>query len=236
MNVTEDRYNRFEIASFERLIRYAAMVFSFLLSGTYLAVIGFHTMILPTNLILSFAESRQGVPFPSLLEVLFMELAFELIREAGIRMPGALSGTIGIVGGLIIGDAAVSANLVSPMAVVVVALSALSSFAIPNEECTSAFRLIKYGFILLGGLLGMYGIVLGLYLLFGHLARLTSFQIPYLMPFTGKEVAGYRDERDLLVRAPMRRMRYRPIYAVRSQRIRLRENQKVRGDRKHVCR
>lgn len=122
------------------------------------------------------------------------------------------------------------------MAVVVVALSALSSFAIPNEECTSAFRLIKYGFILLGGLLGMYGIVLGLYLLFGHLARLTSFQIPYLMPFTGKEVAGYRDERDLLVRAPMRRMRYRPIYAVRSQRIRLRENQKVRGDRKHVCR
>ena len=165
-----------------------------------------------------------------------MELAFELIREAGIRMPGALSGTIGIVGGLIIGDAAVSANLVSPMAVVVVALSALSSFAIPNEECTSAFRLIKYGFILLGGLLGMYGIVLGLYLLFGHLARLTSFQIPYLMPFTGKGVAGYRDERDLLVRAPMRRMRYRPIYAVRSQRIRLRENQKVRGDRKHVCR
>ena len=236
MNVTEDRYNRFEIASFERLIRYAAMVFSFLLSGTYLAVIGFHTMILPTNLILSFAESRQGVPFPSLLEVLFMELAFELIREAGIRMPGALSGTIGIVGGLIIGDAAVSANLVSPMAVVVVALSALSSFAIPNEECTSAFRLIKYGFILLAGLLGMYGIVLGLYLLFGHLARLTSFQIPYLMPFTGKGVAGYRDERDLLVRAPMRRMRYRPIYAVRSQRIRLRENQKVRGDRKHVCR
>lgn len=223
MNVTEDRYNRFEIASFERVIRYAAMIFSFLLSGTYLAVIGFHTMILPTNLILSFAESRQGVPFPSLLEVLFMELAFELIREAGIRMPGALSGTIGIVGGLIIGDAAVSANLVSPMAVVIVALSALSSFAIPNEECTSAFRLIKYGFILLGGLLGMYGIVLGLYLLLGHLARLTSFKIPYLMPFIGKDIAGYQDERDLLVRAPMRKMRYRPIYTRRPQRVRLRE-------------
>ena len=223
MNVTEDRYNRFEIASFERVIRYAAMIFSFLLSGTYLAVIGFHTMILPTNLILSFAESRQGVPFPSLLEVLFMELAFELIREAGIRMPGALSGTIGIVGGLIIGDAAVSANLVSPMAVVIVALSALSSFAIPNEECTSAFRLIKYGFILLGGLLGMYGIVLGLYLLLGHLARLTSFKIPYLMPFIGKDIAGYQDERDLLVRSPMRKMRYRPIYTRRFQRVRLRD-------------
>ena len=90
-----------------------------------------------------------------------MEVAFELIREAGLRMPGPLSGTIGIVGGLIIGDAAVSANLVSPMAVVVVALSALSSFAIPNEEFSAAFRLVKYGFVLLGGLLGMLGIVAG---------------------------------------------------------------------------
>lgn len=241
MNVTEDRYNRFEITSFERLIRYGAVLFSFLLSGLYLAVIDFHTMILPTNLILSFAAARQGVPFPSLLEVLFMELAFEMIREAGIRMPGALSGTIGIVGGLIIGDAAVSANLVSPMAVVVVALSALSAFAIPNEECTSAFRLIKYGFILLGGTLGMYGILLGCYLLLGHLAKLTSFQIPYLVPFTAKGVAGYQDERNRLLRAPMRWMNYRPIYARREQRIRLREKRKT-GEREtsgkeenHVC-
>ena len=236
LKVSEDRYHHFLIVSFERLLRYAAVFLALWISGGYLAVTGFHTQVLPTKLLLAFAEARKGVPFPGILEILLMEFAFELIREAGVRMPGPLGGTIGIVGGLIIGDAAVSANLVSPMAEVVVALSALSSFAIPNEECTSAFRLIKYGFILLGGLLGMYGIVLGLYLLFGHLARLTSFQIPYLMPFTGKEVAGYRDERDLLVRAPMRRMRYRPIYAVRSQRIRLRENQKVRGDRKHVCR
>ena len=199
------------------------MIFSFLLSGTYLAVIGFHTMILPTNLILSFAESRQGVPFPSLLEVLFMELAFELIREAGDSDAWSFKWNDWYCRRLIIGDAAVSANLVSPMAVVIVALSALSSFAIPNEECTSAFRLIKYGFILLGGLLGMYGIVLGLYLLLGHLARLTSFKIPYLMPFIGKDIAGYQDERDLLVRAPMRKMRYRPIYTRRPQRVRLRE-------------
>ena len=213
-----------------------AMVFSFLLSGRILAVIGFHTMILPTNLILSFAESRQGVPFPSLLEVLFMELAFELIREAGIRMPGALSGTIGIVGGLIIGDAAVSANLVSPYGGGGCGTERTQFLAIPNEECTSAFRLIKYGFILLGGLLGMYGIVLGLYLLFGTSGTADKFSDPVSDAIYRKGVAGYRDERDLLVRAPMRRMRYRPIYAVRSQRIRLRENQKVRGDRKHVCR
>ena len=223
MESSEDWYHHFEMASFLRILRYLALLTAMLLPGLYLAVIRFHTQILPANLLLSFAEAREGVPFTSVTELILLELAFELIREAGIRMPGALSGTIGIVGGLIIGDAAVSANLVSPMAVVIVALSALSSFAIPNEECTSAFRLIKYGFILLGGLLGMYGIVLGLYLLLGHLARLTSFKIPYLMPFIGKDIAGYQDERDLLVRAPMRKMRYRPIYTRRSQRVRLRE-------------
>ena len=91
-----------------------------------------------------------------------MELAFELIREAGVRMPGPLSGTIGIVGGLIIGDAAVSANLVSPMTVVVVAVSALSSLGIPNEEFSAPFRLLKYGFILLGGFMGCFGLTLSL--------------------------------------------------------------------------
>ena len=126
------------------------------------------------------------MPFPSLVEILLMELAFELIREAGVRMPGPLGGTIGIVGGLIIGDAAVSANLVSPMTVVVVAVSALSSLAIPNEEFSTAFRLLKYGFILLGGLAGCFGLVLGIFLLAGHLAGLESFRIPYLMPLCGQ--------------------------------------------------
>ncbi|MBS6196440.1 MAG: spore germination protein [Clostridiales bacterium] len=226
MSVSEDRYNRFEIASFQRLVRYGGMVLALMLSGIYLAVIGFHTRILPTNLLLSFAEARRGVPFPSLVEILFMELAFELIREAGLRMPGPLSGTIGIVGGLIIGDAAVSANLVSPMAVVVVALSALSSFAIPNEELAAAFRVVKYGFIFLGGTLGMFGIVAGCYLFWGHLSGLTSFRIPYLIPFTAKGVPGYQDERDSLVRAPFRMLRRRPIFARRDQRIRL----KRKGD------
>lgn len=222
LGVSEDRYNRFEIASFQRMLRYLAMCMALMFSGIYLAVIGFHTQILPTNLLLSFAEARRGVPFPSLLEVLLMELAFELIREASVRMPGPLSGTIGIVGGLIIGDAAVGANLVSPMAVVVVALSALSSFAIPNEELSSAVRLLKYGFILLGGLLGMFGIAVGVYLFLGHLAGLVSFRIPYLIPFVGKGVDGYQTENDSLWRGPMRTLRLRPIFARRGNRVRLR--------------
>ncbi len=226
LSVSEDRYNRFEIASFQRLIRYVSMLLTVLVSGTYLAVIGFHTRILPTNLLLSFAEARRGVPFPGLIEILFMELAFEMIREAGVRMPGPLSGTIGIVGGLIIGDAAVSANLVSPMAVVVVAISALTSFAIPNEEFASAFRIVKYGFIVLGGLLGMFGIVIGAFLLLGHLAGLTSFGIPYLLPFGGKNVYPYRSSGDGALRAPLRRMKYRPVTARREQRVRLKKKEK----------
>ena len=221
MSVSEDRYHRFELAAFQRIIRYGAVVLATLISGTYLAVIGFHTSILPTNLLLSFAEARKGVPFPGIIEILLMELAFEMIREAGVRMPGPLSGTIGIVGGLIIGDAAVSANLVSPMAVVVVALSALSSFAIPNDEFASAFRLVKYGFIFLGGTLGVGGIVIGCYLLLGHLSRLTSFEMPYLVPFTGRDVEEYQKEYDSILRGPLRKMKYRPLTARRNQRIRL---------------
>ena len=207
----------------QRILRYLAVFLALLLSGAYLAVIRFHTQILPTNLLLSFAEARRGVPFSSLIEVLFMEFSFELIREAGVRMPGPLGGTIGIVGGLIIGDAAVSANLVSPMSVVVVAMSALSSFAIPNEEFSAPFRLLKFGFILLGGNLGIFGIVLGLYWLSGHLAGLSSFRIPYLMPFVGAEMNDYHDRRDSFVRAPFRRLMRRPVFARREQRIRLKE-------------
>ena len=178
LKVSEDRYHHFLIVSFERLLRYAAVFLTLWISGGYLAVTGFHTQVLPTKLLLAFAEARKGVPFPGILEILLMEFAFELIREAGVRMPGPLGGTIGIVGGLIIGDAAVSANLVSPMTVVVVAVSALCSLAIPNEEFGAPFRLLKFGFILLGGWLGIFGMVLGTFLLAGHLAGLMSFGIP----------------------------------------------------------
>ena len=177
LKVSEDRYHHFLIVSFERLLRYAAVFLALWISGGYLAVTGFHTQVLPTKLLLAFAEARKGVPFPGILEILLMEFAFELIREAGVRMPGPLGGTIGIVGGLIIGDAAVSANLVSPMTVVVVAVSALCSLAIPNEEFGAPFRLLKFGFILLGGWLGIFGMVLGTFLLAGHLAG--RRRIPY---------------------------------------------------------
>ena len=121
-----------KIASLGRFLRYIASFFAMTLPGLYLAVMDFHTQILPTTLLLSFAAARQGVPFPSIVEVLLMELSFELLREAGVRLPGAMGNTIGIVGGLIIGQAAVEANLVSPIVVIVVAFTALCSFCDPE--------------------------------------------------------------------------------------------------------
>ena len=223
IKTSDDYYNRWEIASFGRFIRYIAAFFAMTVPGLYLAVTNFHTQILPTTLLLSFAAARQGVPFPAVIEVLLMEIAFELLREAGVRLPGAMGNTIGIVGGLIIGQAAVEANIVSPIVVIVVAFTALCSFAIPNEEFATAFRLLKFGFILLCSWLGFYGFLFGLLLLLVHLSHLKSFGIPYLMPFVGADLNGYEDERDSLIRLPLFMMRKRPIYSKRNQRIRLRK-------------
>lgn len=218
----DDYYRHFMVVSFLRLLRYLAAFLAVFLPGIYVAVNCFHTQILPTNLALALAEARQGVPFPVLLEVLVMELSFELIREAGLRMPGAIGDTIGIVGGLIIGQSAVSADLVSPMTVVMVALTALGSFSVPNEEFSEALRLIKYINIFLGGVLGIVGIVFGAYLLLLHLASLKSFGVPYLSPYVAQEINDYRDLHDALVRFPMKTLTRRPFYARREQRIRMR--------------
>ena len=151
-----------------------------------------------------------------------MELSFELLREAGVRLPGAMGNTIGIVGGLIIGQAAVEANLVSPIVVIVVSFTALCSFAIPNEEFATAFRLLKFFFILLCATLGYFGLLLGLLAVLIHLSHLKSFGIPYLMPFVGADLNDYEDERDFLWRWPIWQLRKRPIYARRMQRTKLR--------------
>ena len=218
MTSSEDMYNRFEMVSFVRMLRYLAVLTAVLLPGLYLAVIRFHTQVLPANLILSFAEARAGVPFSSVVELVFLELSFELIREAGVRMPGPLGNAIGIVGGLIIGQASVTANLVSPIVVIIVALTALGSLARPSEEFSAPFRLLKYLFLAAGGYLGLFGIVLGIYLVVSHLAGLLSFQVPYLTPFVRKD--GSADGG--ILRRPLRKMNRRPVFARHEQRIRLR--------------
>jgi spore germination protein len=157
------------------------------------------------ELALKLAGARAGVPIPTVAEVIFMELAFEALREAGIRLPSAIGSTLGIVGGIIIGQAAVDAGLVSPMVVIVVALTGICSFAVPNISLTSAYRLVKYVIIGLSACLGMYGWFMGIILLLAHLCSLESFGIPYLYPFTSAK--RLRELKDSVIRVPLRRMK-----------------------------
>ena len=229
LKTTDDYYNRFYMATFARLIRYAAAFFALTLPGLYLAVTNFHTQILPTPLLLSFSKAREGVPFPAALEVLLMELSFELIREAGVRLPGTMGNTIGIVGGLIIGQAAVEANLVSPIVVIVVAFTALCSFAIPNEEFAFSFRILKFLLIALSSWFGFFGFLIGLFFVLVHMASLKSFDVPYLAPYVGAQLNGYQDEKDSVVRFPLRMLWKRPMYAKESERVKLRK----KNDKEH---
>ncbi|MCI7813019.1 MAG: spore germination protein [Lachnospiraceae bacterium] len=222
----DDYFRHFFLVTFLRLLRYAAAFLAISLPGLYIAVTNFHTQILPTNLILSLSMAREGVPFPGVVEVILLELSFELLREAGVRMPGQIGNTIGIVGGLIIGQAAVTANLVSPMVVIVVAMTALSSFSIPNEEMAEACRLIKYGVILSSSFFGIAGFVFAWFLLLSHLARLKSFGIPYLMPFVSDEINFMAGWKDSIVKFPTWMMKRRPIFARRQERIRFRWKEK----------
>lgn len=225
LKTTDDYYCRFEEASFARILRYVSAFFAMTLPGIYIAITNFHTQILPTSLLLSFQEARIGVPFPAALEVVLMEISFELLREAGVRLPGAMGNTIGIVGGLIIGQAAVDANLVSPIIVILVAFTALCSFAIPNEEFAYSFRIIKFLFIIICAWLGYYGFLLGIMLVLVHLTKLKSFGIPYMMPFVGAELTGYEDERDSIIRLPFKMLKKRPIYARRNERTKLKKKE-----------
>ena len=201
-------------------MRYIAVFITVLLPGLYVAVTCYYPQILPTNFLLAIVGARSNITFPIVVEVLLMELLFELLREAGIRLPGQMGNTIGVVGGLIVGQAAVDAALVSTIVVIVVALTAIASFAIPNEEFSSTLRLLKFFMIVLGAVWGLYGIFLGLLILVIHLASLESFGIPYMMPLTAGSVDGEVEFQDFVFRKPIFAMKERPLYAMRKVRKR----------------
>jgi len=217
----DDYYGRWPFVSFVRVLRYIAAFFAMSFPGLYMVVTGYQPELIPTSLALSFAAAREGVPFSILVEVIILLLAFELLMEAGIRLPSPMGNTIGIVGGLIIGDAAVSANLVSPMVVIIVAFTAIASFTIPNETFLSAFRVIKYLILFLSSILGLYGFILGIMLVLVHLAALKSFGIPYLSPFVASHLEKNHPLSDSLLKFPIFKSPFRPIYSVKENKRRL---------------
>ncbi len=179
---SEDYYNRIVAGTFVRWVRYMGLFIATTLPSLYVAVISFHAELIPFNLLRSIATAREGVPFPAFVEAIMMEIAFELLREASIRMPGVIGNTIGIVGALVIGDAAVSARLVAPQMVIVVAITAIGSFAIPSVEASYPIRLIRFPLMILAATLGLYGVMLGWLVIIMYLIRLRTFGFPYLAP------------------------------------------------------
>lgn len=194
------------IANFMRLIRLLGTLMSVILPSLYLAISYFHPEALPTELALAIAGARERVPFPAFFEILLMEFAFELIREAGLRVPGLLGSTIGIVGAIILGQAAVQANLVSPIMVVIIALTGLASFTIPDYRLSSAFRIMRFFFLFFAATLGLVGVSLCLLLIIVLLVSMKSFGLPYMVPIGPKTIAGL----DIIRRGPVYRQEMRP--------------------------
>lgn len=204
----EDHYLRLAYGNFTRLLRIFAMFITLFTSAIYIAVASYHIEMIPSDLLLAMAAAREKVPFSAFLEILLMELAFELIREAGIRVPTPIGPTIGIVGALILGQAAVEANIVSPIVVIVVALSGLSSFAIGDLSMNFAVRLIRFIFIFAAGFFGIYGMTAAFALGLFYLVSIESFGVPYLSPLT----PGYPSSKGSIFRRTLQKEFLRPGY------------------------
>jgi hypothetical protein len=204
----EDYYERFIMMTIVRLIRSLSLYVAVLLPGLYIAVLTYHQEMMPARLAWTIAAAREGVPFPALLDAVIMEVTFELLREASLRLPNAIGQTVGIVGGLVIGQAAVAAGLVSPLMVVVVALTAIGSFAVPSFDVSLTLRFLRFPFMILAAFYGLYGIMAGIILLYLHMVHLQSFGVPYMAPLSPASMGVVRDT---IVRAPLWSMRLRPL-------------------------
>lgn len=197
LTAPDDYYEKTPTGAFLGILRYLAFWASILVPGTYVGIITFHQELIPTTLALRIAAAKEGVPFPVVFEVFIMELIFEILREAGIRLPRAIGPAVSIVGALVLGDAAIRAGLVSPPVVIVVAFTAISSFTVPTFSFELAARLFRFIFIILGGTFGLFGVQFGFLALLISLSSLRSFGYPYLAPMA-PFIAG--DMKDTFIR------------------------------------
>jgi spore germination protein KA len=182
IQASEDYYERPYVGFALRILRLFVLNIALMLPALYVAVVTFHQEMLPTPLLLSILAAREGIPFPAVIEALLMESMFEVLREAGVRLPKTVGQAVSIVGGLVIGDAAIRAGIVSPAMVIVVAATAISTFAIPAFNASITLRILRFPLIILGGIMGLYGVIFGLLIILIHLAGLQSFGVPYLSP------------------------------------------------------
>ncbi|NQX58288.1 spore germination protein [Paenibacillus qinlingensis] len=200
LQASEDYYVRWPVATFFRWIRLLFIHFAIFAPPLYVAITTFHQEMIPTNLVLSIAASREAVPFPAMIEALLMEIIFEALREAGIRLPKQIGPTISIVGGLVIGQSAVQAGLISAPVVIIVSITGIAAFTIPRYSFANGIRLLRFPMLFLAGSLGLYGIVLGFLGIMLHVTSLRSFGVLYFSPIAPFKVAALKD---VLIRIPI---------------------------------
>ena len=219
----EDYYERFDISTAIRFLRIAIFFISLVGPAIYIAATTSHQEMIPTKLVIIIAAQRESVPFPAFLEALIMEITFEILREAGLRMPKAIGSTISIVGALVIGQAAVQAGIVSPAMVIVVSITAIASFATPSYEVAISARIIRFLYMVSAAVFGFYGITLAFIVLIVHLCSLRSFGVPYMSPFAPfiKDEIG-----DTIFRRPIWASKKKPRLMSESNSTRQGENQK----------
>ncbi|WHY75225.1 spore germination protein [Neobacillus sp. WH10] len=198
-----DYYLNFYFASFLRWIRLAAFFFALTVPSLYIALTTMHQEMIPTQLALRIAGSRSGIPFPALVEALLMEVSFEILREAGVRLPKGAGQAVSIVGALIIGQAAVEAGIVSPILIIVVSLTGISSFAIAKYEIGLTVRLLRFPLMIISSILGIPGITVAILALLVYMVSLKSFGVPYLSPLSPMTKS---DLKDTLIRASWRKL------------------------------
>jgi len=208
MHSPEDAALKWQYATSLRFIRFVAVLAAAMLPALYIALTTFHREMIPTDLLIAIAKAKENVPFPTLVEILLMELGFELIREAGLRVPGIIGNTLGIIGALILGEAAVSANIVSPILIIIVAVTGLSSFAIPNYNLAFGVRITRFYFIGAGTLLGFYGISLALVAYVLMLVNLKSFGVPFISIISPRT----KGSKDIIIKWPIWMQESRPDY------------------------
>ncbi|MEI7024212.1 spore germination protein [Paenibacillus sp. y28] len=224
----DDYSTRWSIASFIRVLRMFAFFVAVFLPAIYIAVISYNFEIIPIKLLLSIGEFRGRVPFPPFLEAIIMELTLEMMREAGVRLPAPIGQTVGIVGGIVIGQAIVQAGFISNTMVIIVAFTAIASFILPNYDMVAAVRLIRFAMMAAAAMFGIVGIVIGLMTMIGHLIALESLGTPYGSPYAPMR---WSDWKDSIIRVPLWLMKKRPVSA-RAVQLTRQGNSRPDGDGK----
>lgn len=211
LQANEDYYHRFHLVIFIRILRMILLYLALILPSFYIAVSTYHQEMIPTNLLFSIAASREAIPFPAFVEAIIMELAFEALREAGLRLPKVIGQAVSILGALVIGTAAVEAGIVSAPMVIVVSMTGIASFSIPRFNMAISIRLLRFPMMLLAGVFGLLGICIGSLLLVTHLSKLRSFGVPYFWPVAP---LNWREFKDIFVRVPWWAMDQRPSQTI----------------------